>query len=503
MSHSMKPAAESTKIGKRKGTRSVSTLTPAQLARKRANDREAQRAIRARTKEHIENLEREIEELRSQHGRDQTIQTLLRRNKALEDELRQLRGSMGLPNTDASDPYQPIFPGSSPPRSSSFGQAATHYPIMQNMSSYNNVHDAADSWAPAMACSISSPASSPSSSGTTEDFGSNYIHSTPSTVFERSSLPPTTHSPTISCDRGDGNFDNMKPDPYRVWMPATQHRAYQPNLSFPTVEYVSHAIPNVSTNRARPGTSDAPDWEVPVLTTQSSCRNDALLVAYIEDCRRLVNMAGGRPHPAVTLGSTRPNVRPLLENHAEVLAALGLHQKAQRPGSSLPPGPEPQSSHPLMDLAATLFDWDHLVGALERVGSFLLLQGLLGWLIQPTRETYMGLGAIFPPQPSQRMMPHHQWIDLLLWAPLRDAVIRLQDIYATAEFRQVYNTNLRLRNWSSGITGALFTDHSAGAIYIKKEFEQHIWRLENWTLDQDFARRYPELEGLVSISRPH
>ncbi|KAH7248379.1 hypothetical protein B0J15DRAFT_400930 [Fusarium solani] len=39
---------------KRKGTRSGSTLTPSQLARKGANDREAQRAIRARTKEHIE-----------------------------------------------------------------------------------------------------------------------------------------------------------------------------------------------------------------------------------------------------------------------------------------------------------------------------------------------------------------------------------------------------------------------------------------------------------------
>ncbi|KAG6154491.1 hypothetical protein E4U24_002813 [Claviceps purpurea] len=100
------PSAEPAKpcpSSKRKGTRSVSTLTPSQLARKRANDREAQRAIRARTKEHIERLEHELEELRSNHGRDKTVQDLIRRNKALEDELRQLKQSMGVPII--SSPY--------------------------------------------------------------------------------------------------------------------------------------------------------------------------------------------------------------------------------------------------------------------------------------------------------------------------------------------------------------------------------------------------------------
>jgi hypothetical protein len=93
------------------GTRSVSTLTPAQLARKRANDREAQRAIRARTKEHIERLERELEELKSRHSRDETVQDLLRKNRALEKELSTLRESLGL-------------------------QASRHYPPTRKFSSY-------------------------------------------------------------------------------------------------------------------------------------------------------------------------------------------------------------------------------------------------------------------------------------------------------------------------------------------------------------------------------
>jgi hypothetical protein len=86
------------------GTRSVSTLTPSQLARKRANDREAQRAIRARTKEHIERLERELEELKSNQSRDKTVQELLRRNKVLEEELFRIKETVGVSMT--SSPYQ-------------------------------------------------------------------------------------------------------------------------------------------------------------------------------------------------------------------------------------------------------------------------------------------------------------------------------------------------------------------------------------------------------------
>ncbi|EXM14114.1 hypothetical protein V3481_007352 [Fusarium oxysporum f. sp. vasinfectum] len=76
---------------KRNGVRRISTLTPSQLARKRVKDREAQRAIRARTKEHIERLDRELAELRMRQSRDQTVQELLHRNRALEEELVRLK----------------------------------------------------------------------------------------------------------------------------------------------------------------------------------------------------------------------------------------------------------------------------------------------------------------------------------------------------------------------------------------------------------------------------
>ncbi|KAJ5204588.1 uncharacterized protein N7498_005467 [Penicillium cinerascens] len=47
-------------------SRGVANLTPDQLAKKRANDRQAQRAIRERTKGHIEALEQQVRDLSSQ-----------------------------------------------------------------------------------------------------------------------------------------------------------------------------------------------------------------------------------------------------------------------------------------------------------------------------------------------------------------------------------------------------------------------------------------------------
>jgi regulator of replication initiation timing len=77
----------------RAGTRSVTTLTAAQLERKRANDREAQRAIRQRTKDHIESLERQIRDLTAQRDTNSSTKLieLMRRNEELEQENALLR----------------------------------------------------------------------------------------------------------------------------------------------------------------------------------------------------------------------------------------------------------------------------------------------------------------------------------------------------------------------------------------------------------------------------
>lgn len=90
-------------------------LTASQLAHKRAKDREAQRAIRIRTKEYIERLEREIQNLKDQQLCSKPFPELLRRNAALEREVTNLRMSLALSShTDlfsgVASMYLPLCP---------------------------------------------------------------------------------------------------------------------------------------------------------------------------------------------------------------------------------------------------------------------------------------------------------------------------------------------------------------------------------------------------------
>jgi len=67
------------------GSRGVANLTPEQLAKKRANDREAQRAIRERTRNTIESLERRIRELESQQPFQELQRVMGERDRAMAD----------------------------------------------------------------------------------------------------------------------------------------------------------------------------------------------------------------------------------------------------------------------------------------------------------------------------------------------------------------------------------------------------------------------------------
>ncbi|EMT70610.1 hypothetical protein FOC4_g10009076 [Fusarium odoratissimum] len=202
-------SAEPAKSSKRKGTRSVSTLTPSQLARKRANDREAQRAIRARTKEHIDRLERELEDLKSKQSRDQTVQELLRRNQALEEELMRLKENMGVSMT--SSPYSaPVYDdnlstgsGAIPsPRGSPF-PSGDYSPIPDYGQQYVPLPNNCESWASTVPCPVPSNVSSPSSSA--DDYSAGYI---PTSV--PTSLLPSNNTSSSSISVGHAHKDVIK-----------------------------------------------------------------------------------------------------------------------------------------------------------------------------------------------------------------------------------------------------------------------------------------------------
>jgi hypothetical protein len=89
------------------GSRGVANLTPEQLEKKRANDREAQRAIRERTKIQIESLQRQIHDLKSQQPQLE-LQAALRAKEEVEAELLDIKRRLA----SVLSMIQPIVAGS-------------------------------------------------------------------------------------------------------------------------------------------------------------------------------------------------------------------------------------------------------------------------------------------------------------------------------------------------------------------------------------------------------
>jgi hypothetical protein len=222
-------------------------LTPSQLARKRANDREAQRAIRARTKEHIERLERELEEMKSRNSCDKTVQELLRKNKALEQELIALREALTM-QTGRSYPPTRMYttprptPQSTPPssaehkltwplrtayednlspatsgvssRASSFGQHTQEYAAVPHFGSpYVPTSEPCESWTSGISYAPSVVSSPTSSVGHADDYINGYIPtSVPPSMMDGSGVMASQTS--VPCmDNNPSKLGNGCSDP--------------------------------------------------------------------------------------------------------------------------------------------------------------------------------------------------------------------------------------------------------------------------------------------------
>ncbi|OAQ58937.2 hypothetical protein VFPPC_11880 [Pochonia chlamydosporia 170] len=98
-------------VPKGKGIRRVSASSPAPLARKRIHDREAQRATRKRTREYMDRLQREVDELRSKSCagasmRNTTLERLSQRNRDLENELAELKMRLSSASPRPGRPFE-------------------------------------------------------------------------------------------------------------------------------------------------------------------------------------------------------------------------------------------------------------------------------------------------------------------------------------------------------------------------------------------------------------
>ncbi|KAL8635414.1 MAG: hypothetical protein Q9228_007093, partial [Teloschistes exilis] len=425
-------------------SRGVANLTPEQLAKKRANDREAQRAIRERTKTQIETLERKIHDLSNQQPY-QELQAVLRQKQYVEAENVHIKKTLNA----ALALLQPLLRG---------GQGGEFLDVVRQdasrTSSPNLKHQALTSIPhsqpiPSALSQFADTATISSRTSASPTYGaSSPVTSHPSPV------DPTSYSPqrplypprTASLDpqpRGSPthgmNLNNPSGERLNLGFlldsqqqqqsprPQPQHSPYQhthPMSSFPRLP--SHPPQPQSSRSTDPQNSFTPPphtayYALAIRNIPSTCPLDTILLDFLDSRRSLLTSSHLSPSEAI--GPSYPSVASLLNPERAAFA------------------------HPLSklftDILSKFPDLSHLP---EQVAVLYIMFLIMRWQISPTQENYERLPDWVTPRASQIFIPHPAWVDHLPWPRMRDRMVELYPAISLDDWFIPYTTTLSL-NW--------------------------------------------------------
>lgn len=458
--------------------RSVANLTPEQLAKKRANDREVQRSIRKRTKERIESLESQVRDLSSQQPY-QELQSALRERDTVLAENQEIRRrleyiiSMLQPMTSPTllrkyfGLQEPIGPSNvdidppSPPCSAKFPPTINH-----------------DSSAPAEAGAV--PAfdlHKRSNNNTSMAHGTDlfavyppwpeaagWASGNPFDFRKRSLSQSLDFSGT-----GERLGLNLLLDSSHQQHPPPLLHTFQEKMPDP-----ASAIQDFDPNGVTPETlATRPLYTIPIRYGEATCAVDDIFLTFLRNRQREVaegantRQAVGPPYPSISslLNPTKQSKsHPISQTLIEVLSTL--------PVSSLP----------------------------DRVALFYIVFLLVRWQIFPTEENYNRIPEWYRPIPRQLLTPHPIWMDYIINPSLRDILIAEQERFSFETWFMPYYSSLSLA-WGYEPTDTLLATGDSDELMINPVFERHLSVLSNWSLGPMFASSFPDLAKFVRIRK--
>jgi Domain of unknown function (DUF3425) len=226
-------------------------------------------------------------------------------------------------------------------------------------------------------------------------------------------------------------------------------------------------------------------WELPLRLVPPTGPVDSILICLLQRQRGLAINGNSRE---IVIGPFSPSLKALLN-------------------------PEQSDSvHAAASVITSLLQRTALRGLPEKVAVLFVMNHLSQWQILPSEKTYNNLPEWHVPRVSQLLTPHPIWIDQvsvrivqkfplklilsaktrsqIVWGKLRDIVINNQERYATDEFQYTYAQSLNV-NWPYRDMDVMVFEGSE--VRVSDLFACHILELSNWSLDEPFQRKYPEL----------
>ncbi|KAH7040541.1 uncharacterized protein B0I36DRAFT_233038 [Microdochium trichocladiopsis] len=484
------------------GSRGVANLTPEQLAKKRANDREAQRAIRERTKNQIETLENRIRELTSQQPY-QELQAVIRAKEAVEAE-----------NAEIKNRLATIMSIIRPMMGSQEAEGGYPSPIPTSLQT-SPTDKQMPAVPPVPPANKPSPAqSAPSPAAADNPWSSNpaaldapHAGGLPSPHFNQYQLitQQRKHS-TNNLDMGSGEhlkLDFLLDSNQRInrmptgvngaqdtaayhhlamkhdWSAQLHHHQQTQSSSAFTGSSPHSQTSYVYSPAETTGQSPDAPWDgssgLTIKNSAATCPLDNLLLDFLHERRQ--RAAEGVPTHEV-IGPRYPSVSSLLN-----------------PANSV-------YSHPLSkvftDILAT---FPGICTLPEKVAVLYVMFVQMRWSISPTQENYDTLPHFIRPTTKQLTIPHPVWLDHLPFPGMRDKLISdplPDDLFDN--FFIPFTSTISL-NWPYEETDVFLQTPDGSEIMINPVFERHMRRGENWTLGDAFDKTFPNLRGTYNLKR--
>jgi regulator of replication initiation timing len=428
----------------------VTHLSKAQLARKRANDREAQRNIRQRTKEHIENLERRVKELEAEKRSD-SMERLIQRNRELELEVERLRAQL-TQRTSPVDQTSPIQEELLIPQKLALDWIPDTYK-QENVLPVSIYPTADQVYPTAQAYTDAEP---------------------PEHLYTPTAATPMWDDPTAFVRTTQS-----------LTKPATAWAPFNPALSQPPprfTEFQPSGFSNVINPPPPPYTNttcwqsqpSVYEWQVfPKLKTPVT-PVDHLIMRAIHSHR---NIQFSDPGAEELLGLELPPVQVLFNPHSPAKMHPAINDVMV------------QYSNVLSARGFTLIP--------EKLASFICMYRLVQWQISPSPQTYKALYEWQRPRKSQLVITHPAWMDLPPWPKFREKIIENQARYDTPEFQHDYVTNVSANFPYDPMESFVFESNQV--LRVSKVMENHLRDPSNFSMKKAFGDKYPEFREVCRI----
>jgi hypothetical protein len=473
------------------GSRGVANLTPEQLAKKRANDREAQRAIRERTKNTIEGLEARIRELESQQPYQELQRALADRDRALQEcealrtRLAAVAGIVG--NRDLG---QTGLNGMNPPINRDLLAEALLTP---------------DGTELAALTAQQSPL--PSTAGHSTPSQYPHVQPSPAQQYEQAPqqhLHPDLRSPNNSSatDSPAGAPSHYSSEgPARKWTPESQAHHHYPAHSLPYEQPRSapaaqmqqpseHNGERLGVNflleqqhsspipKSKLSQSDDESGKAARILSRSirTCPLDHLVDQFVQE--RRAQFASGVPLYQV-IGPDKPSLISM------------THPESKRGAST-------DSLTPL--LLNILSKFPDIDRDPERLAVLYGMYYVARWFVCPCKSCHEDCPGWIRPLPEAGENQHAVWIDYLPWPNMRRKLYLARTPGTRPHFEDFFVSFTRTLsvNWPYAQSACLnitpsSTPGDPPSIELSRAFLDHANKLGNWSLGPEFADTFPEL----------